>query len=49
MNNLNDILKASKDQLRAMSDKGKERIKKLLEKEIEKIRKFHTTKKVSKK
>ena len=37
MNNIQDILKSTKDQLRSLSKKGRERVKKILEKEIEKI------------
>lgn len=49
MNNLQNILKATKDQLRSLSDKGRERVKKILEKEIEKINEKHKLKKGKKK
>lgn len=44
MNNLKDILKASRHQIKCMSDKGRERIKVILEKEIKRISEAHKTK-----
>lgn len=41
MNNLPEILRSTKPQLKGLSPKGLERVKKILEKEIERIRKFH--------